>query len=51
MFDEVSACVRDNECTEELPYVRHAAGQARGTIQRAVNLVDEGCRLRGGTGE
>ena len=51
MYDEVAACVRDNECTEKLEYVRLAAGQARGTIHSAVTLVAEGCRLHGGTGE
>ncbi len=50
MYDEVGTCVYDHDCTEDLKYVAQAAGQVRGTIHSAVNLVVEGCRLHGGAG-
>ena len=50
MYDEVTACVKQNKCSEKLEYVEIAAGETRGTIHKAVTLVDESCKLRGGAG-
>ena len=48
MYDEVKACVEENQCSEKLEYVDIAADETRGTIHKAVTLVDESCKLRVG---